>query len=289
MLLGVVLLTPAAGADRETQQPSRLPCVAKGPVVRVPELSEASGIAASRRTPGRLWAHNDSGDPALTALNEQGAVIGRVRLTGATIEDWEAIAVGSCAAGACVYIGDIGDNNARRKYVAVYRVPEPAEPRGSVALTDVIHATYPDGPQDAETLLLTADGDLYIVSKGDAGPIALYKFPRDLRAGSTVRLERVGGPAAMKPDATSRVTDGAVAPDGRWTALRTGSTLMFYRSSELFAGRWKEAASVDLTALHEPQGEGVALGAAGAVFLIGEGGGKRQPGTFARFTCTPEG
>jgi hypothetical protein len=286
-LLGVVILTSAAGAELDIRQHSRAPCAAAGPLVRVPQLPEASGIAASGRNAGRLWAHNDSSEPALTALNGQGAVTGRVRLTGAAIEDWEAIAVGPCGAGTCVYIGDIGDNNASRKYVDVYRVPEPAGPSGSVALTDVIHATYPDGPQDAETLLITPEGDLYIVSKGDTGPIALYKFPRDLRAGSTVRLERVGEPAAVKPDAASRVTDGAVSLDGRWTALRTGSTLMFYRSSELFAGRWTQAASIDLKPLHEPQGEGVALGPDGAVFLVGEGEGKRQPGTFARFTCAP--
>ena len=46
-------------------------------------------------------------------------------------------------------------------------------------------------------------------------------------------------------------------------------------------------ADMQTTPLKEPQGEGVALGADHAVFIAGEGGGKGQPGTFARFTCAP--
>src|SRR5829696_10558968 len=54
----------------------------------LPELNEASGIAVSQRVRGRLWTHNDSG-PVLFALDARGAVTARVRLTGASIVDWE--------------------------------------------------------------------------------------------------------------------------------------------------------------------------------------------------------
>ena len=33
---------------------------------------------------------------------------------------------------------------------------------------------------------------MLIVTKGDTGPVALYRAPGDLRAGSTAKLERVG-------------------------------------------------------------------------------------------------
>ena len=42
----------------------------------------------------------------------------------------------------------------------------------------------------------------------------------------------------------------------------------------------------DWPSLGEPQGEGVTFGDGSAVFLMGEGGGKKMPGTFARLTCT---
>ena len=90
-----------------------------------------------------------------------------------------------------------------------------------------------------------------------------------------------------KPDAESRITDGAVSPDGQWVVLRTKTSLSFYRASDLLAGQWRVANRIDLTSLKEPQGEGVALGADNTVFVAGEGGGKGQQGTFAGFTCAP--
>jgi hypothetical protein len=256
--------------------------------VQIPGLSEASGLAISRQAPGRLWTHNDSGEPVVVALDARGSVTGRVRLTGATVEDWEAIAVGPCGTGSCLHVGDIGDNNARRKRITIYRLPEPDGTNGSASVADVFHASYPDGPHDAEALLIGGDGRLHIVTKGETGPIAVYRFPAPLKSGATVTLERVGSDAG-KPDAQSRITDGAISPDGQWAVLRTRSALTFYRAADLLAGQWRAANRVDLTSLKEAQGEGVALGADNTVFLAGEGGGKGQPGSFARFSCTPKG
>jgi hypothetical protein len=273
----------AIAAQNDTSQ-----CRPAGPLVQVPGLSEASGLAVSRRTPGRLWTHNDSGEPVVVALDARGSVTGRVRLTGAAVEDWEAITVGPCGTSSCLHVGDIGDNEARRKRITVYRLPEPDGASGSAAVTDVFHATYPDGPHDAEALLIGGDGRIHIVTKGETGPVAIYRFPAQLKSGATVTLERVGS-GAGKADAEFRITDGAVSPDGQWAALRTKSAVTFYRASDLLAGQWRAANRVDLTSLREAQGEGVALGADNTVFLVSEGGGKGQAGSFARFSCAPRG
>jgi hypothetical protein len=262
-------------------------CEPKGTVVRLPGIAEASGLAVSRRVPGRLWTHNDSGQPVLFALDSQGAISGQLRITGASVEDWEAIAVGACGGGSCLYIGDIGDNDAKRRAVTIYRVPEPDAGARATAAAEVIHAAYPDGAHDAEALLVSGDGRLYIVTKGETGPIGLYRFPADLKAGATVRLERVGAPMPAST-ADSRITDGSVSADGRWVVLRTRSTLTFYRASDLFAGAWRAATRVNLASIKESQGEGIALGPGNTVFVAGEGGGKKQPGTFARFSCAPQ-
>jgi hypothetical protein len=268
-------------------QPSAPRCEPAGPLVKVPELPEGSGMAASRKTPGRFWSHNDSGEPVLVALDGQGRVSGRVQLAGAAVDDWEAVAVGPCPSGSCIYVGDIGDNDANRKQITIYRVAEPAEASGSVKATDVFHASYPDGAHDAESLLIGPDGRLHIVTKGDTGAVALYRFPSELREGTTLRLERVGGTREpRKDDRGDRITDGAVSPDGRWVVLRSGPALMFYGAADFLAGKWHEAGRVATTSLREPQGEGVAFGPDGSIYLISEGGGKKQPGTFARLTCT---
>ena len=125
------------------------------------------------------------------------------------------------------------------------------------------------------------------MTKGNSGPIALYRFPADLRAGATMRLERVGNAAAAQTDRDSRITDGAISPDGRWTVLRSPNSLRFFRTADLLEGRWHEGFRVDLTPLKEPQGEGVAIDANNTVFVSGESGGKDKGGTFARFSCVP--
>ena len=56
-----------------------------------------------------------------------------------------------------LYVGDIGDNDAARPTVTVYRVHEPGEAPAApgVPLDEVeaIELQYPDGPSDAEALL----------------------------------------------------------------------------------------------------------------------------------------
>jgi hypothetical protein len=264
-----MLLLPACAAA--SQRGAAAPeCRATGPLVRLPGLPEASGLAASRRLPGTLWTHNDSGGPVVYALDTAGAITGQWRLTGARVEDWEAIAVGPCPGGSCIYVGDIGDNKAERKRITIYRVAEPASASGGQApVNGVFHATYPDGAHDAETLLIAPDGSLFVVTKGDAGPVAVYRFPKELKPGATHQLERVGAPrnrnGAGRDD---RITDGAVSPDGQWTVLRSTAALVFYRTAGLLTGVWSEARRVDVTG----NGETVAR--------------ESSPGSACRCTCT---
>ena len=161
---------------------------------------------------------------------------GQLEVTGATVEDWEAIAVGPCGTGSCLYIGDIGDNSGRRRRITIYRLPEPEAASGTAAVADVFHATYPDGPHDAETLLVGGDGRLHVVTKAEKGAVRIYRFPSPLKPGTTTELERVDAPLS-KPDDLSQITDGAVSPDGQWAVLRSRSALTFYRASDLLAGR----------------------------------------------------
>jgi hypothetical protein len=233
-----------------------------------------------------LWSHNDSGAPVLFALDDQGRVTKEVRVIGARVDDWEALAVGACGTESCLYIGDIGDNDGAREQITVYRVPEPDAASATAEVADAVHAAYPDGPQDAEALLASGDGRLYVVTKGEKGPIAIYRVPTPWQPGSTVRLEPMGTPMPSE-DRALRVTDGAVSPDGQWAVLRSRSRLTFYRAADLLTGSWRTAMNVDLSPLKEAQGEGVALDASGMVYVVSEGGGRKQPGTFVRFSCAP--
>jgi len=58
-------------------------------------IREISGAVASRKNPGILWVHNDSGDlPRLYAISTAGELIGIYTITGAKARDWEDIAIG---------------------------------------------------------------------------------------------------------------------------------------------------------------------------------------------------
>lgn len=294
MVTGATVIAVASAAPfvqgSQKEQPQKeqaASCKASGSLMRMRDLPEASGLAVSKVTPGRLWAHNDSGKPELLALDAKGQVAGRVPVSGAAVEDWEAIASGPCGSTSCLYVADIGDNSAKRRNIVVYRIPEPSKVPGTAQVDAVYRATYPDGAHDAEALLVAPDGGLYIVTKGDTGHVALYRFPRELQAGTTMRLERIGSPMSNRsPKQDARITDGAISSDGEWVVLRTQDALMFYRAADFLKGQFQDVRRADLKSLGEPQGEGVALGAGDTVYVAGEGGGAKQPGTLAVLACS---
>jgi hypothetical protein len=204
--------------------------------------------------------------------------------------DWEDVAVGPCPQGTCVYVADIGDNHANRAEIQIYRMREP-HPNDIVSdSVETLRATYPDGPQDAEALFVLSDGALFIVTKGNTGPVALYRFPLPLRTDASLRLERL---ATVVPSRASggvprhqRVTGASASPNGRWVALRTREAITFYAAHELVRGMIRAVFRYDVSDLREPQGEAIALAPGGEVWIAGEGGGKSRPGTLARLACT---
>jgi len=135
--------------------------------------------------------------------------------------------------------------------------------------------TYPDGAHDAEGAFITPAGDLFIVTKESAATAAVYRFPRP-QGNAPARLQV----AAKVP--VARVTDADASADGNWVVLRTNDELLFYRTRDLLAGARGEPQRFNLRALREPQGEGVAFGADGMVYLTGEG---NRGGTFASLQC----
>lgn len=195
----------------------------KGPA----ELPELSGLAASRRHPGVLWAHNDSGQaPVLYALGEDGAVRARLTLTGVEARDLEDVAVGPCAPRAeetCVWLADTGDNLRRRERVQLLRVREPErlEPDARLA-AEALPLRYPDGAHDAEALVVfPGTGELGLVTKtlDGLGEVFLLEGLGAGREGRARRLGALGAPAGL-----DRLTTAAdVHPSGERMLLRTAT------------------------------------------------------------------
>lgn len=130
-------------------------------------LREASGLAASRAHPGRLYHHNDSGDgPHFYVTDASGAKTRRIAVSGFKARDMEDMAIGACAgAKSCLVLGDIGDNERSRATVTFALLAEQASFPDAVVPLRTIEARYPDGAHDAESIALDPSGDLYLITK----------------------------------------------------------------------------------------------------------------------------
>lgn len=217
-----------ATAERDVPVGADCPLFAAVPspgALATPALVEASGLAASRRTPGLLWTHNDSDPdgPQLYAFAAaDGRYLGRYALQGAKVVDWEDLALGpgKLAGTDDLYVGDIGDNNKARADITVYRVAEPAvdlaqaPANASLSGVETLVFTYPGGQaHDAETLLVDpARGDLCVVTKDPDGA-AVYCATAPLASGPLTLATSLTGPGLT--------TGGSVSPDGRLVAVRT--------------------------------------------------------------------
>jgi hypothetical protein len=197
--------------------------------LRVPGLDESSGLAASRAYPGVFWSHNDSGGgPFVYAFDRTGKGLGRWRVPAARAVDWEDMAIAPGPKGGWqLYLGDIGNNQRRRKEVTVYRIPEP-NPRAPAATTapaEAIRLQYPDEAHDAECLMAhPKTGDLYIVTKarGRDSETIVFKAAAPLSVKRSNMLRKVA--VLDLPDSPltlviGRVTGGDISPDGQRVIL----------------------------------------------------------------------
>jgi len=203
---------PSASPDATASPPAAadggafpLPLQTAQRTLQDPAISELSGLAASQLHPGVVYGINDSGGQAVVfAIDSAGNTVARLRLAQFEARDWEAIAPGRDDDGRPVlWIGDIGDNLSNQKRVRVIRIAEPAALVDQDVDWQAFAITYPDGPHNAETLVVhPADGALSVITKGDAEPGAMYRLPQPLRRDGVNTATRVG-------DVPPGITDGA--------------------------------------------------------------------------------
>ncbi len=218
-------------------------------------ITESSGLAVDRA--GTVyWTINDSGDRGVAyGVGLDGTVQGTLNYRAQPI-DVEAIAVHQDR----LYIADIGDNNAERNSVRVFFF---SNPRAN-GLTVSYHAydfRYPDGPHNAETLLVNDSGRLFIVTKDDKEG-AVYAAPRKPERQGVNDLKKVGS-------APPEVTDGTFLPDGERIALLT------YTSIDVVdASSYKVVASADIP--RQPQAESLTMSMDQQSLLVGSEGKKSR-------------
>jgi hypothetical protein len=178
-------------------------------------INESSGIVTSSTDDDVLYTHNDSGDVArLFAIDRHCRTLATILLPGVQARDWEDISRGP---GHTLWLGDIGDNSARRdRGILVHRVAEPQPAaRGTVReQPETYRLRYPDGPHDAEALLVhPRTGQLLVVTKAFIGG-RVYAAPLPLRTDAPNVLRKVADVPVPE------VTAGDISPDGSRVVLR---------------------------------------------------------------------
>lgn len=279
--------------------------------VKNAQLTEISGLVASRTHPGVYWTHNDSGGkPEVFALTAEGANLGAYGLTGATATDWEDIAIGPKhgSTGSFIYVGDIGNNGALapivmgdpRDRVTIYRVPEPtATPKapgtalGGVEKFDLL---YPDVPVDAEAMLVDPiSGDLVIISKSPVGLSRILVAPAAVMVnGAEITLQDLGTifiVPVINPSSTfpgTFVTGADISADGSLILVRTyQAVLAFERAKGQSVADALKAGSCDAPQTSETQGEAIAIAADGSRYITISEGTNQPVNSFAIAGATP--
>jgi hypothetical protein len=273
----LVLLLGASLVLGTVWRPQDVPesCVVAQASASIPDLHEASGLAVSRRDRGLLWSHNDSGNEAvLFALDVAGTLRGRLRVPIRT-RDWEDISAAQCPSGPCLYLADIGDNQARRQRVTIYRIQEPAPDAAETAPADVLHATYPDGPHNAEAMFVIGD-ELFVVTRDRVGAVYRVAVPHVREARMT--FERLGELGL------ANVSDAEASFDEQVVVVRNALEAVFYRTTDLTAGRTVPFQRIAIRGLREAQGEGVALDG-DVLYLASEGGPWNRAGSLLSLRC----
>jgi len=226
-LLGVALACEAQKSRIQRAHVSQElpPGVHRIGTIEDPRITESSGVVASRKYPGVFWTHNDGSKPnsyLLFAMTREGKSLCTFHLTGTLIHDWEDIAIDGQGH---LYVGDIGNNDARRFTLAVHEIDEP-NPKLSGATVPVKRSwklQFPKAPFDCESLFIW-EGYGYVISKVFNDQKAdIYRFPlKDTT--ETLTLEKV-----VQLKIESPVTGADISADGSLLALVAKSGAYVYR------------------------------------------------------------
>lgn len=232
------------------------------------QVNESSGIAASAHTSGVFYTHNDSGDSArFFRFQKNGKVDGEYALKGATAIDWEDMAQATVDGKSYLYLGDVGDNAEKRENITVYRVEEPTTTgKQTLEKFDTYTITYPDKPHNCETIFVTANGDIWIVTKNTGGNSIVFMLPKPKASGkyelmqiATLAIDTfgIGG---------KQLTGGDVSPDGKYVVLRTYSAALEYTVPQKFA-EWPKSKPRPIRTALETQGEAICYSKDGQALL----------------------
>ena len=256
--------------------------------LRIKEMDEISGIAVSGIRKDVYYIHNDSGDTSrFFAISPDGTIKNVIYFKGDPSQPLGAVDCEDIAVGigpdknkSYVYLGDIGDNGAVRKYITIYRFEEKQNWAKDSLIKNAevvpVHYKYPDGPKDAESLMIDPIEKLiYIVSKR-SDSVTVYTTPLNFKANDTLVLSKkcklyFNGFRPFK-----WITAGDISRDGQQILLKSYEKVYYWKRSNN-EPVWKTMLKTPTELPYKPEKQGEAIG----FTLDGKGYYTTSEGAFA--------
>lgn len=241
------------------------------------QISEASGIAASRHLKDAVWLHNDSGDSArLFLVGLDGKTRAVVTLNIERPVDWEDMCSFEVDGEKWLLIGDTGDNQRIRsrteRSCELLLIKEPEIKAGDVSpvvvKADVVSRIafqFPDGPEDCESLAVdTEEKEILLLTKCAPQRCKLFRLPLSIKAG---RQQLMAEPVASV--AVPFATSMDVAANNRSLVI-----VNMFSGAMIRRGKgesWSAACQKPITVLTlpaQPQCETVCFDSSGKAVLV---------------------
>ena len=195
-------------------------------IAKLPKkLDENSGIVTLEDN--KVWIIEDNGNKdEIYEVNLKGQLLREFKVKNAKNRDWEDL---TKDAGGNIYIGDIGNNDNKRKNLVVYQIPDPTKEPGGKIEAQEIRFSYPEQKEfppnsanfkyDSEALFYNNDS-LYIITKNKSRPFngeaLVYSIPA-IPGEYEARL--IGTLSLCLEPSTCIVTAGAISPDTKKVVL----------------------------------------------------------------------
>ncbi|XP_062595958.1 uncharacterized protein LOC134257347 [Saccostrea cucullata] len=227
-------ITASLALKRQAIDQLEVPAFAAGKLVAhviFRNLSDASGLAASRTFKNVLYTHNDgAGGPNIYAINAtSGALIATLRIANATNHDWEDIAVGPCGDSSCIYIADSGNRHSTSANT-IYRVLEPDVMNMNMDQVLPLDSTarYTWSEDESQTLMVDPQGEVYLVGNIYSGRGMVSHLPKSAW----------GSPNIVNIDTTQFLpihthhhdpVSGDISMDGSELLIKTKSNIFYWK------------------------------------------------------------
>lgn len=201
-------------------------------------VSESSGIVALPQR-GHFLTHNDAGNkPHLYEINEEGELVQTYKFDLPNV-DWEDLTKDDQGH---VYIADTGNNNNKRKELAIYKanLKNPGE-AAAIRFTYEDQKEFPPSKKDMNfdcEAIFWHGGSLYLVTKdrGQKETSKIYRLPDQP---GQYKAELIGSYKI-----NTEVTGAAISPNAATVALVSQERLHLFKNvrkpSEFYKGYYEE-------------------------------------------------